>query len=402
MKFLFVFFFQIPVLAYAQPNHIVISQVYGGGGNSGAVFSNDFIEIFNPGTQAIDLSGYSLQYSSAAGSTWNSLILLSGIIPAKKYFLVQLAGGLNGGFLPSPDLTSAINLSATSGKVALVNSINPLSGTCPVTSLIVDFLGYGTASCSEGQPAGQGSSTVALIRKAGGCTDTDQNSLDFISGPPSPKNSASPPGDCSQMNSNLPIYFSKENGYLKNGKLEISWTNNAESEVDFYLIDASENGNEFVPVQKIFPEKNDGSRANYSIGIPALPGFFFFRIKGREWNGTFTYSKIIKVSQSAIRESIRLFPNPAVRRLLRTEQPGRTAIPLTLLLCAVLMFLLSTAAAPFIYTLFWSVIPDRERLDICFPRSTPFPTPSASSLPFHALPNGIVARSIKKALVFFS
>ena len=29
---------------------IVISQVYGGGGNSGATLTNDFIELFNRGT----------------------------------------------------------------------------------------------------------------------------------------------------------------------------------------------------------------------------------------------------------------------------------------------------------------------------------------------------------------
>ena len=112
------------------------------------------------------------------------------------------------------------------------------------------------------------------------------------------------------MNSNLPIYFSNESGNLQNGNLEMSWTNDAEFEVDFYLIEASENGNEFVPVQKIFPDKNDGTRANYSIAIQAFSGFYFFRIKGREWNGNFTYSKIIKISLSALRESIRLFPNP--------------------------------------------------------------------------------------------
>ena len=153
MKFLFLICFQIPVLAYAQPNHIVISQVYGGGGNSGAVFTNDFIELFNPGSQAVDLNGFSLQYSSAAGSTWNSIIPLSGIIPSKKYFLIQLSGGTNGVALPTPELSSSINLSATSGKIILVHSISALTGSCPVSALIIDFLGYGTANCYEGQPS---------------------------------------------------------------------------------------------------------------------------------------------------------------------------------------------------------------------------------------------------------
>src|SRR5207249_4835668 len=37
-----------PTATLTPPNHIVISQVYGGGGNSGAAYKNDFIELFNP------------------------------------------------------------------------------------------------------------------------------------------------------------------------------------------------------------------------------------------------------------------------------------------------------------------------------------------------------------------
>ncbi len=39
----------------AMPSHaagVVISQVYGGGGNSGATLKNDFIELFNAGASA--------------------------------------------------------------------------------------------------------------------------------------------------------------------------------------------------------------------------------------------------------------------------------------------------------------------------------------------------------------
>src|SRR5438105_1294393 len=38
---------------------LVISQVYGGGGNTGAPWRNDFIELFNPTTNGVDISGWS-------------------------------------------------------------------------------------------------------------------------------------------------------------------------------------------------------------------------------------------------------------------------------------------------------------------------------------------------------
>ena len=56
--------------AAASNAQVVISQVYGGGGNSGATLKNDFIEIFNVGTSTVDLSAYSVQYSSATGTSW--------------------------------------------------------------------------------------------------------------------------------------------------------------------------------------------------------------------------------------------------------------------------------------------------------------------------------------------
>ena len=51
----------------APATHVVISQVYGGGGNAGATFKNDFIELFNPTGGTVDLTGWSVQYSQRHG-----------------------------------------------------------------------------------------------------------------------------------------------------------------------------------------------------------------------------------------------------------------------------------------------------------------------------------------------
>src|SRR5213079_1331396 len=68
---------------------VVISQVYGGGGNSGATYKNDFIELFNRSANAIDLTGWSVQYSSAAGTTWQRTPLTNVILQPGQYYLVQ-------------------------------------------------------------------------------------------------------------------------------------------------------------------------------------------------------------------------------------------------------------------------------------------------------------------------
>src|SRR5688572_21972962 len=79
--------------AAAVSPDVVISQVYGGGGNSGATLRNDFVELFNRGDSAVDLDGWSLQYGSSGGTTWFNRTNLSGTIEPGEYFLVQQAAG---------------------------------------------------------------------------------------------------------------------------------------------------------------------------------------------------------------------------------------------------------------------------------------------------------------------
>ena len=54
--------------AGAVSANLVVSQVYGGGGNANATYTHDYIEIFNRGTSAVSLDGMSLQYASATGT----------------------------------------------------------------------------------------------------------------------------------------------------------------------------------------------------------------------------------------------------------------------------------------------------------------------------------------------
>ncbi|HKG60567.1 MAG TPA: DNA/RNA non-specific endonuclease [Pyrinomonadaceae bacterium] len=180
-----------------QPvDHLVISQLYGGGGNSGATFTNDYIEIYNPTGLSFNLAGWSLQYASAAGTSWTNKQPLGGAIAPGEYFLVQLAsGGANGASLPvMANITGDINMSATTGKVALVSNSISLSGSCPngTDPDIVDFVGYGSsASCFEGGArAPAPSNTSALFRKQNGAQDTNQNGDDFQTGAPNPRRTA--------------------------------------------------------------------------------------------------------------------------------------------------------------------------------------------------------------------
>ncbi|MCY7387206.1 MAG: ExeM/NucH family extracellular endonuclease, partial [Burkholderiales bacterium] len=186
-------------MAYAASPNIVISQIYGGGGNTGAPYKNDFIELFNRGNSPVSVAGWSVQYASATGTSWALMATLTGTIPAGGYYLVQGAGGVNGISLPTSDATGTTNMSGTAGKVALVNTATALPAVaCPTSTSIVDFVGFGTtANCFEGASfAPAPSSTTADFRASAGCTDTDVNSANFTAGAPNPRNSATTVNAC--------------------------------------------------------------------------------------------------------------------------------------------------------------------------------------------------------------
>jgi predicted extracellular nuclease len=184
----------------ASPD-VVVSEVYGGGGNAGATLRNDFVELFNRGSAPVSLDGWSVQYASATGTSWQ-ITPLGGTIEPGGHYLVQEAAGTGGTQdLPAPDATGGIAMSATASKVALVTAAAGLTcgaspGSCSSDSLVRDMIGYGGASDFEGGPAPGLSNTTAARRRAGGCQDTDSNAADFEAGSPDPLNSAAAPAPC--------------------------------------------------------------------------------------------------------------------------------------------------------------------------------------------------------------
>ena len=192
----------LAALAFAAPAaaaspDVVISQLYGAGGNSGALAPNDFVELFNRGTTATAVDGWSVQYASAAGTSWTNKVDLTGTIPPGRHYLVSLAGDVP---LPGADTTGGIQMSATNGKVALVTDTTSLAacGTdCSALPHVRDFAGYGTADDFEGAAGLPALDPQhAGFRAAGGCQDTDDNAADFSTAAPAPRNGAAPVTPC--------------------------------------------------------------------------------------------------------------------------------------------------------------------------------------------------------------
>ena len=188
--------------AVGASSTVVVSQLYASGGNSGATYTNDFVELFNPGSTSVDLSGWTIQYASAAGTSWQATPL-SGSIGPGRYYLVQLAStAAVGSPLPTPDAIGTTNLAASGGKVAVVSSATLLTcgasaGSCSGASGLQDLIGYGSATDYEGSAAAPSlTSTTAATRVAAGCTDSGDNASDFDALAPQPRNSAAAATTC--------------------------------------------------------------------------------------------------------------------------------------------------------------------------------------------------------------
>jgi predicted extracellular nuclease len=178
--------------AAAASSGVVVNEVYGGGGNSGATLTNDFIELANAGSGAAALDGWSVQYISAspgATTTWQVTPLTGSVSGGGLYLIGEAAGTGGTTGLPATQATGSINLSGTSGTVALVDNSTALTcktaADCAADSDVVDLVGYGTAVIHEGSADAPGLSNTTSAQRTT-TTDTDQNGTDFAAAAPTP------------------------------------------------------------------------------------------------------------------------------------------------------------------------------------------------------------------------
>jgi len=244
MKKLYTLLF-VALASASASAQVVISQVYGGGGNGGSTYKNDFVELFNRGTAAVSLNGYVLQYASSGGtfgagtaSAPLRTYLPNVTIQPGKYFLVQQAAGTGGttdlvaDFVPVAAQTIA--MSGTNFKVALTSSDVVI--TSATDANVLDFVGVGSANISEGgTPVPVLSNTTSASRNGNGCVDTNNNAADFTVGTVAPRNSSTAANICnlSVKDNNiagLKVYPNPVTG----GKFSIATNSNADKAVTIF------------------------------------------------------------------------------------------------------------------------------------------------------------------------
>ena len=177
-----------PAAASPAGTGLVISEVYGAGGNSGATYNADFVEILNPTSGPVDLLGKYVSYRSSTGSAGGSPIALRGTIPAGQQFLVRMSGtGATGAALAADQVASpAVSMAAGGGQVFLTSSSQPVTGNGNMAGRagVIDMVGLDGATSFE--TASGPTATATLSANRTGAADTDDNSADFALQAPSP------------------------------------------------------------------------------------------------------------------------------------------------------------------------------------------------------------------------
>ncbi len=143
----FVLLFLSFVFASQASAAIVINEVYAGGGNSGATITNDFVELYNNGTTDVNISGYSIQTSTAVSTSGNFTVCAlpttgDTVIEPGTYFLVQFGSGTSGSTLAGANAVCTTNLAVTGSKVVLASNTTQLTVSasgCPTGTTIVVF-----------------------------------------------------------------------------------------------------------------------------------------------------------------------------------------------------------------------------------------------------------------------
>ena len=183
----------------ASAQMLTISEVYGGGGNSGSTYSNDFIELYNYGTTPIDMSAFAVYYTSATGTTYTAAAafqtILTGTLAAGGYYLISEAQGTGGSTpLTGVNVAGSIALSGTAGKVVLglANTVPTYAAGSLAASntTIIDILGYGpTANQYRGTGPGPATTNTTSDARTTVLTAPTNNATDFVAGAPGPQGS---------------------------------------------------------------------------------------------------------------------------------------------------------------------------------------------------------------------
>ena len=109
----------------------------------------------------------------------------------------------------------------------------------------------------------------------------------------------------------LPIELLSFDAIMNDKHVDITWATATEINNDYYTIEKSKDGINFETASIVDAAGNSLSLINYKdIDANPFEGISYYRLKQTDFNGTFSYSKIVSVNYTLSDDGISIFPNP--------------------------------------------------------------------------------------------
>ena len=121
----------------------------------------------------------------------------------------------------------------------------------------------------------------------------------------------------------LPIELVDFKAELINQEVRLSWVTGSELNNDFFTVERSESGETFSSIGQVNGNGTINQKSEYSLTDRSpLYGTSYYRLKQTDFDGKFTYSKVIKVENAEVKGYFKIYPNPVVDNKFNFELTG--------------------------------------------------------------------------------
>jgi hypothetical protein len=119
------------------------------------------------------------------------------------------------------------------------------------------------------------------------------------------------------------LYFSVQP--VEDNKVSIEWATATETNNDFFTIERSRNGEDWIIVDEV-PGNGNSSQVIYYDHMDTAPylGLSYYRLKQTDFDGKYEYFPIESVDLSAAVTSVSLYPNPVKNKLYISTPQGES------------------------------------------------------------------------------
>lgn len=106
--------------------------------------------------------------------------------------------------------------------------------------------------------------------------------------------------------------------------VELTWFTTAEINNDFFTIERSRDGLQFLPIGYLDGAGNSNTLLRYDhVDDQPLTGISYYRLKQTDYDGSFDYSPMVAVSIDDVLPELTVFPNPASQYVkIRIDNPN--------------------------------------------------------------------------------